>query len=118
MGIQASMSDRVLIGALEFFGFTIPSSGFALAVAALMILFLLANRNGGLDAGGGRGGRTGRGRMYQCTRCGRNFQPEQVELLAGGQTRVSYDDRCPNCGWDLEWGDADKKRPGGASGKW
>lgn len=109
----------VALMGVEVLGRDLPSSSFVIALILLGILFLVFNRNGGLqETAGGGAGKTGRGRVFQCTRCGRNFQPEQVELLAGGNTRVTYDDRCPGCGWDLEWGDADKKRPGGASGGW
>ena len=49
----------------------------------------------------------GHGRRYQCTRCGRNYYAEQIEHMGNGQERRVVNDRCPNCGWDLDWGDAD-----------
>jgi len=103
--------------AAEFMGRSIPSSGIGLVAVGFVVIFFLMSRNGGLgDSGAKGGGRTGRGRVHQCTRCGTNFQPEQVDVVGNGQVRTQYDDRCPNCGWDLDWGDAD--RPGGSSGTW
>ncbi len=108
-----------MLAVAEIFGHKIPPVGTSVVVVIAIVLFFLLSRNGGLDGGGGgRGGRVGRGRVVQCTRCGRNYQPQQVELMASGDVRNYYDDRCPNCGWDLDWGNADKKGPGGASGGW
>lgn len=104
--------------ALELFGRTLPTPGFGVAAAVFMVVFFLMSRNGGLNAGGSAGGRpVGRGRMYQCDRCGTSFQPEKVELLSNGQTRSLHDERCPNCGWDIDWREPNKKT-GGSSGTW
>jgi len=104
---------------VELFGRPLPKAGIGVAIAVFIVLFFVMSRNGGLGdtAGSGRGGRVGRGRMHQCTRCGVNYQPEQVELLSTGNTRTLYDERCPNCGWELDWKDPDKQA-GGSSGTW
>lgn len=100
--------------AAEVFGREVPSGGIGLAVAAGIVAIFLANRFAGGDVGPQN--RVGRGPMHRCKRCGRDFQTEQVELLANGDVRQWIDDHCPNCGWDLDWGSPDK--PGGSSGSW
>ena len=86
---------------------------------AFAVVFFLMSRNGGLSdpAASGAQGRVGKGRMYRCERCATMFQPEQVEMLASGKRRTLYDERCPNCGWELDWKDP-KKKTGGSSGTW
>jgi hypothetical protein len=98
--------------AITLFGREVPSIGAGFLIFLVMVGIFLASR---WDAGSGNV--TGRGRMYECKRCGVDFQPEKVELLQTGDTRHFIDERCPHCGWDLEWGDPDK-RPGGSSGSW
>ena len=97
---------------LAFLGRDLPNPGFALVGLLLLGGFVLYSRNN-ISTGNVQG----HGRMYRCERCGRDFQPERVELLSTGDTRHFIDDRCPGCGWDLDWGDPDK-RPGGSSGTW
>ena len=105
--------------AFAVFGIKVPELGLLAPLLIVAVLFLLFNRNGGLGADSAEGGEVGTGRMFQCTRCGRNFQPASKQKLPNGQVRSEYDDRCPNCGWDLDWGDADNTtRPGGDSGGW
>jgi len=100
--------------ALHVFGHAVPTGGPAIAVAALVLGFFAVSRSDGKS--GTKPGRVGRGRMHTCHRCGRQFQPEQVELLSTGEVREWIDERCPNCGWELDWGEP--RKPGGSSGRW
>ena len=102
-----------MFGATELFGHDVPAPGIAIAVIALMVGFFIVSRN---DPRTGAES-VGRGQMHRCKRCGRDFQPERVELLKNGDVHHFIDERCPGCGWDLEWGDP-RKRPGGSSGTW
>lgn len=102
--------------AVELFGRDLsdmPEPGVALVVALAIAGIFIANRVSG-DVP--QGNRVGRGEVHRCKRCGRDFQPEQVELLSNGEIRRWIDDHCPNCGWDLDWGSPNK--PGGSSGRW
>ena len=101
-----------MIYGFALFGHELPAPGVAVAIVVLMVGAFFASR------GSGEGGErvVGHGRMHRCPRCGRDFQIEQVELLSSGDVRRWIDDRCPNCGWDLDWGSPNK--PGGSSGTW
>jgi hypothetical protein len=97
----------------ELFGQEVPGIGMSAVVLILMVGVFLVSRSSG---GGGDLRHATSGQMHRCRRCGRDFQTEQVELLASGDVKRWIDDRCPNCGWDLEWGSPNK--PGGSSGTW
>lgn len=94
------------IFALEVFGRDLPSPGLAVAVILLVAAAFLVNRS---DKSG-NAGETGTGMQFECRRCGVEFQPEKVELLDSGDVRKYRDERCPHCGWELDWGDPDDKR--------
>jgi len=104
------------IFAAEIFGHSLPVPSIGVVVVFFVVGFFLLSRNGGGAEGGVHPGKAGRGRMHRCQRCGRDFQPEQIELLGNGEIRQWIDDRCPNCGWDVDWGSP--KKPGGSSGTW
>jgi hypothetical protein len=82
-----------MVFALELFGREIPTSIVVVIAALLCAGYMLANRTspGPVDY-------QRRGRMHQCQRCGRNYQPERVEVMADGTERRYFDERCPNCG--------------------
>ncbi len=111
----------IALAAIELYGRPVSTPVLILGGVAFLILFFMVAADGGLGDGtgaGARGGAVRRGRMYRCQRCGTRFQPERVELLSSGDTRTTFDERCPNCGWELDWGDPDRKKLGGASGTW
>jgi hypothetical protein len=109
-----------VVYAAQVFGHDFPAPGIGVIALIFVVGFFVVSRSAGeagVDLGGNGPRRRGSGRMHQCRRCGRNFQPEQVELLDNGEVRKWIDDRCPGCGWDVDWGNPDNK-PGGASGRW
>lgn len=101
-----------MTAAVELFGHDLPSPGVAVVILIFFVGVFLVSR--GQD--GRHEGQVERGRKYECERCGREYQIEHVELLASGDVRRWIDDRCPNCGWDKDWGAP--KRPGGSGGRW
>lgn len=91
------------IVALTVFGRELPDARFLLVIAGLALVFLVLNRNGGLA----QRSSVGEGRQHQCKRCGHRFQPQRKVLEDDGDVEKFYNDRCPNCGWDLDWGKPD-----------
>lgn len=102
-----------MVFGFEFLGQEVPGAGISLVVLALMVGVFIVSRS---EGGRGEPRHVTHGPVHHCQRCGREFQTEQIELLASGDVKRWIDDRCPNCGWDLDWGSPNK--PGGASGRW
>lgn len=91
--------------AIELLGRPLPQLRYLLIGLVVVVGFFLYSRSmaGAPPVGGTK--RVGHGRTFRCRRCGRDFQPETVELDGNGNQHTTYNDHCPNCGYDLDWAD-------------
>ncbi len=94
---------------LEIAGREVPQVGgvSALVVGGIVLIFLMS-RAGALGGSGSGKGQVGEGQRYHCQRCGNHYFAQTAEAMPGGKVRRQFNDKCPNCGWDKDWGDSDR----------
>ena len=93
-----------MVFAIVLFGREFPPVLVGAVIALILFGYVAMSRSSPRGLGV-----AGHGQMFECKRCGRHFQPEKEERLDNGEVHHFINEKCPQCGWDLEWGDPDKR---------